>query len=76
MILFQLLFMLMLVRTEELKNKQKNITHPEPQSRKVHLIKEIGVALIESDYELTNGETNLNLGIKFSNEFFSNVGIK
>ena len=66
----------MLVRTEELKNKQKNITHPEPQSRKVHLIKEIGVALIESDYELTNGETNLNLGIKFSNEFFSNVGIK
>ena len=67
---------LQLIQSDELIPKQTNITNPKPQARKVHLIRRIGVALIESDYELTNGNTNLNLGIQFPNEFFTNVGVK
>ena len=59
-------------------NKQQNETEidEKPPTTRVHLIREIGVAMIETDNKLTNGEKTVQLALDFKNNFFENLELE
>ena len=59
--------------SKDLEITKQNLTQLEDPIKNVHLIRSIGVCLIESDDQLVNGQTDLKLAVQFSSNFFNGI---